>query len=82
MDDDLRPDRCGVMFEPIKGKRTVVASVDPDRCNIAANPDVMKVIDTLMVTQHPVVLVSEGHDEPLTLLPDGWGYEEAWRGNR
>lgn len=80
--DELRPDRSGVMFEPIKGKRTVVATVDPERHQVGTNPAIRKVIDNLIISGRPVIITSEGHSEPLTLLPNGWTYEEAWRGSR
>lgn len=80
MDDELRPDKCGVMFEPIAGKRTVVATVDPARHEAGQNPAVRGVIDNLIVSGRPVIMTSEGHPEPLTILPDGWTYEEAWNG--
>jgi len=82
MDDELRPDKSGVMFEVIEGRRTVVATVDPGRHEVGANPAVRKVIDNLITSGRPVIMTSEGHPEPLTLLPDGWTYEEAWRGSR
>lgn len=29
--DSLRPDRCGVLFEPVPGSKVVVANADPSR---------------------------------------------------
>lgn len=82
MDDELRPDKSGIMFESVESKRTIVASVDPERHMVGQNPLVQQAIENLVVSGRPIIITSTGHDEPLTILPDGWTHEEAWRGNR
>lgn len=80
MDDNLRPDKSGVMFESIPGKRTVVATVDPWRHEVGKDPQITEAIDQLVKQDRPVIVTSAGHPHPLTILPDGWTMEQAWSG--
>lgn len=54
--DSLRPDRCGVVFEPPNGCRTFVGYVDPDNHENWKKPEVQILIQKLVDLNHPVAI--------------------------
>lgn len=85
--DELRPDRCGVVFEPFAEDEHLcfVGMVAPDLPNSWRKGAAAKAID-MMMRNHSAVIVVEG-DEKHVLLPDKettpevvWGlYEKSAR---
>ena len=54
--DDLRPDKCGVVFEPPNGCRTFVGYVDPDNHTKWQDSKVQILIRKLNDAGYPVVI--------------------------
>lgn len=54
--DALRPDRCGVVFEPPNGCKTFVGYVDPDNYENWKKPEVQRLIQKLLDMNHPVAI--------------------------
>lgn len=74
----LRPNEIGVMFEQLKGKKTILALVDPDRPQAWRMPNVQAFISSLTQKGNPV-LVSESGVKPVVLLPEGWTRDDVQR---
>lgn len=76
LDKNLRPDRCGVIFEAHHNEMIVVANVDekrPDAWKVGAS----KLLIQQMLTDRYVVWVMYNDDRHL-LLPEGMTEETAW----
>ena len=56
MPDDLRPDRCGVMFEIPHGMNTIAGLVDPDRPNAWKAKRVRQLIGKFQEAGYPVLI--------------------------
>lgn len=54
--DYLRPDKCGVVFEPPNGCKTFVGYVDPANHKKWKNPKIQTLIYKLNQKGHPVVI--------------------------
>lgn len=63
----LRPDRCGVMFEPLRGKQVLMALCD--RLEAWKSPIPMQIIQVAL-NQGISVIVIDGKDRHM-LLPEG-----------
>jgi len=74
--EKLRPDRCGVMFEPFNedDHLSFAANMDPNRVRMthAARGAIFK----MLLKGHPVFVVNRGKTN--VLLPSGMTRETAW----
>jgi hypothetical protein len=84
--DRMRPDRCGVTFEPLWQEKTVLALVDPFRPNAWDLPPAKGLLRR-MVRDGYTVWVLVGKEKRL-FLPEGMtesmarrGIEHAWKRN-
>ena len=68
--DQLRPDRCKVMFEALPGVETILISVDASRPDAWKEKQVVKVITTLWKKGRPQVLKTKNDSE--MFIPKGW----------
>ena len=75
MPADLRPDRCGIMFEAYRPEMTVVATVDMDRPNVWKNGKPNSLIGHMLRDGYVVwIMVSKVRH---LLLPEGTTEAEA-----
>lgn len=70
--EDLRPDRCGVMFELYKEEKTVIGMVDDGNWKEGN----VKLLINQMLSDKYVVWIIEGKEKHL-LLPENVSEEEA-----
>jgi len=69
--DDMRPDRCGVMFEKLKGEQVVLALFLPEsRCDKDL-PKIREVINAILRNNFAVVSSGGVSNAPLIYLPSG-----------
>lgn len=74
--DNLRPDRCGVVFEKLGDYDTCLALVDPKRQNAWRSKEVLDQMHKL-ANDGKAVVVSVGK-RPV-LLPNGKTIKDVWR---
>lgn len=58
MGDSLRPDLCGVLFEPYWASGFVAAIADPDKVDCWRHSPVWNMLDRLTMDGYPVVVLS------------------------
>jgi hypothetical protein len=74
----LRPDRCGVFFEPLKGTQVMSANVDPERPDVWKSGIARELIDRFTLQGVPVVVIV-GEERHVCLPPSGWTPAKVWR---
>lgn len=76
--DSLRPDRCGVLFEPVRGERVVIANVDPQRSKTwRTRNGVANSLINRYISEGIAVVVIVGYERHF-ILPDGVSSDEVW----
>jgi len=75
--DNLRPDRCKVIFEALPGVVTILASVEPSKPDAWKEKEIMEVISKLRRKGRPVVLKTK-HDSQM-FIPKGFIREDVLR---
>lgn len=75
--DDLRPDRCKVIFEALPGVRTILVSVEPSRPDAWKKKRIAEVIDKLRKNRRPVVLKTKNDSQ--MFLCEGYAKDDVLR---
>jgi hypothetical protein len=65
--DELRPDKCGVIFEAFGSHKVVLAMVDPDRPRAWQDPVPTSMITSLVHGGYAVVITTTGKDRYFVL---------------
>jgi len=68
--DELRPDRCKVIFESLPGVETILVSVDSSRPDAWKKKKILRVIETLRKKGRPLVLKTKNDSE--MFVPRNW----------
>lgn len=68
--DNLRPDRCKVIFEALPGVHTILVSVDPERPDAWKKKEIRKVIEKLRTKGRPLVLKTKNDSK--MFIPKEW----------
>jgi hypothetical protein len=73
--DDLRPDKCKVIFEALPGVKTILISVEPSRPDAWKKRKILEVIEKLRKKGRPLVLKTKKDSE--MFIPDGWSQQKV-----
>lgn len=73
--DELRPDKCNVLFEALPGVKTILVSVEPDDPDAWKKPKILRVIHILRDKGRPLVLKTK--NDSMMFIPDGWSKEDV-----
>ncbi len=76
MDDTLRPDLCGVLFEPHWAHKFVLAMVDPTTPKAWTQSPAKDMISRLLSDNYPVVVTM--NSETHFLRPDNMPLKEVY----
>jgi len=77
LDENLRPDKCGVVFEKFTDL-TYFALVDPNRALAWQDKCIMDFINQLLFTGHAVAITSGINSEKHIIVPIGYTPEDIW----
>lgn len=70
-DASLRPDKCKVMLEPVRGSRTILAISHPKRPDAWKSGSIRRVLHALMESGTPVVVTSYSKAQKHVFVPKG-----------
>jgi hypothetical protein len=75
--DELRPDKCGILFEEVPGENILILLVDPDRPNAWRSEEIIRYTDTKVA--QGVALVVAVPDSPVKpmIVPAGRTKEQV-----
>ena len=72
--DELRPDRCHVIFEALPGVKTILISIDSSYPDAWKDKKILVVIEKLCKKGRPIVLKTK--DGSQMFIPVGWTKED------
>jgi hypothetical protein len=73
---ELRPDKCGMLFEDIKNHPTVIALVDSKICSSWKEQPIYNILLNLL-REDRGILILNGTQKDL-LIPEGRTHEQVW----
>jgi hypothetical protein len=68
--DELRPDRCKVIFEALPGVETILITIDPSQPDAWKKKEIIEVMMKLVKKGRPIVFNATNYSQ--MLLPKGW----------
>jgi hypothetical protein len=68
--DELRPDRCKVIFEALPGVETILITIDPSQPDAWKKKEIIEVMMKLVKKGRPIVFKATNYSQ--MLLPKGW----------
>lgn len=74
--ENLRPDKCGVVFEPLRDRPIMLALTSPERPDAWRGAHTMHLIEMLLQSG-TAVIATDGTDKNV-LLPEGQTADEVW----